>query len=175
MTASGIRLVVGLGNPGKTYAATRHNVGYRVIEALESDGWSELELLKPASFMNTSGTPVSERARKAGFLPQQILVLCDDFAIPLGTLRLRVKGSSGGHNGLDSILKTFGTEEVPRLRLGIGPVPEGDDPADFVLTNFAKAEKAALEDMIERAARAVKTIAEKGFETAMNEFNKKAA
>ncbi len=167
--------MVGLGNPGKAYAGTRHNVGYRVIDALASDSGFSLDLFKPSSFMNTSGGPVSEKARKAGLLPQQILVLCDDFAIPMGTLRLRLKGSSGGHNGLDSILKTFGTDEIPRLRMGIGPVPAGEDPADFVLKNFTKSDKVPLEDMIARAVRAVKTIAEKGFETAMNEFNKKAA
>src|SRR3989344_3413267 len=169
-----IKKAEGLGNPGKTYAATRLNIGYRVIDALKADKWDGLELFKPSGFMNSSGGPVSESARRSGCSPQQILVVCDDFALPLGSLRLRAKGSSGGHNGLDSILQMLGTEEVPRLRIGIGPVPSGADPADFVLTAFKRNEKPLVQEIVDRAAEAVKTIAEKGFETAMTAFNKRA-
>ncbi len=169
-----IKLAVGLGNPGKAYAATRHNIGYRVIDSLLDEKWDGADLLKPASFMNASGGPVAAFARQNGTLPHETLVICDDFMLPLGSLRLRLKGSSGGHNGLDSILRTLGTEDVPRLRIGVGPVPEGQDPADFVLTAFKKAERPIVLESIERAVQAVKVIVTEGFETAMNQFNKKA-
>jgi PTH1 family peptidyl-tRNA hydrolase len=165
------KLVVGLGNPGKDYAATRHNVGFRVIDSLHDEKWDDADLFKPAVYMNASGGPVAAYARQNGIAPQDILVICDDFMLPLGSLRLRLKGSSGGHNGLDSILKTLGTLEIPRLRLGVGPVPAQQDPADFVLMAFKKSERDAVETMVERAAQAVRTIAAEGFEKAMNQFN----
>ena len=170
-----IKLVVGLGNPGKTYIATRHNVGYRVIETLQDEKWDGMDLYKPTGFMNTCGGPVQEEARRDGLMPQDLLVVCDDFMLPLGSLRLRLGGSSGGHNGLDSILQAFGTQDIPRLRVGIGPVPAGQDPADFVLGTFASSEKPLVADMIKLAAEAVKVVADQGFEKAMNQFNKKAA
>jgi PTH1 family peptidyl-tRNA hydrolase len=166
-----IKLVVGLGNPGKTYAATRHNVGYRVIDALKEEKWTGMELFKPSSSMNLSGGPVAEIAHRNGFSPKEILVICDDFALPLGSLRMRLKGSSGGQNGLESVLATLGTQDVPRLRLGIGPLPPGQDAADFVLTGFKKDERPAMQEMIARAAGAVKAIAEEGFETAVTRLN----
>ena len=93
-----IKMAVGLGNPGKSYAVTRHNIGYRVIGLLEDEKWNGMDLFKPGGFMNASGGPVAERARRHGCIPQEILVICDDFALPLGSLRLRLKGSAGGHN-----------------------------------------------------------------------------
>src|ERR1700729_235608 len=107
----GIRLIVGLGNPGARYDSTRHNVGYRVIDRLaEGERPAGVRLLKPETvFMNESGGPVAAAARKNGIRPEEILVICDDFALPLGQLRIRLKGSSGGHNGLDSILTMLGT------------------------------------------------------------------
>jgi PTH1 family peptidyl-tRNA hydrolase len=170
-----IKLAVGLGNPGKAYTSTRHNLGYRVIDALEKEKWDAMDLFKPGEFMNSSGGPVQEEARRNGYTPQDLLVICDDFMLPLGSLRLRLGGSSGGHNGLDSILNTFGTLEIPRLRLGIGPVPAQEDPADFVLKTFKKEEHPAVNEMIERAVHAVKVIASEGFDAAMNQFNKRAA
>jgi PTH1 family peptidyl-tRNA hydrolase len=149
-------------------------VGYRVIDALKESRWDAVALFKPSGFMNCSGGPVAAAARHAGLGPEQILVVCDDFMLPLGSLRLRLKGSSGGHNGLDSILQTLDTQAVPRLRLGIGPVPAGQDPAHFVLTAFKKPEKKILDEMLDRAAEAVKMIADAGFESAMNHFNKRA-
>ena len=168
-----IKLVVGLGNPGKNYANTRHNVGFRVLDRLEEGEKPSALLFRPDSFMNTSGGPVSQIARKKGIQPNEILVVCDDFAIPLGTLRLRMKGSSGGHNGLDSILNTFGTLDVLRLRVGIGPVPVGQDPADFVLASFAPPEKPILDGAVTLAADAVRVALGEGFDAAMNRFNKK--
>jgi peptidyl-tRNA hydrolase, PTH1 family len=168
-----IKLAVGLGNPGKTYAKTRHNIGFRVIDLLDAERWDGMDLFKPTGFMNASGGPVAECARRDGRAPQEILVICDDFALPLGSLRLRAKGSSGGHNGLESILNIFGTQDIPRVRMGIGPVPPHVNPADFVLTAFKKSDMPAVQEMVERAAEAVKVIAAEGFETAMNKFNKK--
>jgi PTH1 family peptidyl-tRNA hydrolase len=169
-----IRLVVGLGNPGARYQPMRHNVGYRVIDLLEARGGCPARLLKPESvFMNESGLPVTALARKNGITAGEILVVCDDFAIPLGTLRLRMKGSSGGHNGLKSIFEHLGTQDIPRLRAGIGPVPAEEDPADFVLKPFAKTEQEAVEAMIERAADAVLVAVNEGLEPAMNRFNQK--
>ena len=170
-----IKLVVGLGNPGKAYSTTRHNLGYCVVDQLEKEKFSRIDMFRPTGFMNASGTPVLMEAHRRGLKAEELLVICDDFSLPLGTLRLRLKGSSGGHNGLDSILQTFGTQDIPRLRLGIGPVPEGNDPADFVLKSFKKTEKSQLKKMIERAAQAVQVIANEGLETAMNQFNQRPA
>ena len=167
--------MVGLGNPGTRYGPTRHNVGYRVIEALQASAPPAVRLFKPeAVYMNESGRPVAELARKNGISPAEILVVCDDFAIALNQLRLRLKGSSGGHNGLNSILEVLGTLQVPRLRVGIGPVPEGEDPADFVLKPFARQEAEPVKKAIEKAAEAVRVSIAEGFDAAMNKFNQKA-
>ncbi len=171
-----IKMVVGLGNPGKTYVHTRHNVGYRVIDELEKNPPERLMLYKPDGvFMNESGRPVTEVMRRKGIQPDELLVVCDDFSILMGSIRLRTKGSSGGHNGLDSILKALATTEIARLRVGIGPVPEGMDPADFVLKRFAAMEDECISEMIHTAAEAIGCIAAEGWETAMNRFNRKAA
>lgn len=166
-------MVVGLGNPGKGYEATRHNVGYRVLDALKKNPPAGVHLFKPTGFMNTSGVSVAEKMRHMGCLPQDLMVVCDDFALPLGALRLRLKGSSGGHNGLDSILEILGTLDVPRLRVGIGPVPPGDDPAEFVLAPFPKKENSQIHEMVEQAAEAVRLAISEGIEAAMNRFNQK--
>jgi peptidyl-tRNA hydrolase, PTH1 family len=170
-----IRLIVGLGNPGARYDRTRHNVGYRVIDRLrKGEPLPSVRLLKPETvFMNESGGPVAELARKNGIGPAEILVICDDFSLPLGRLRIRLKGSSGGHNGLNSILTTLGTPAIPRLRVGIGPVPAGEDPADFVLKSFARGEEKAVNAVIEKAAEAARMAVTGGSETAMNTFNQK--
>jgi PTH1 family peptidyl-tRNA hydrolase len=165
---------VGLGNPGKRYAATRHNLGRRVVEVLEEEKPDGVSLLKPDVFMNSSGGPAAEMARQKGISTAELLVVCDDFSIPLGTLRIRLKGSSGGHNGLDSVLQAFGTQDVPRLRMGVGPVPVEEDPADFVLKSFRSGERTAVQEMISRAVEAVRMMVREGVEPAMNQFNKKA-
>src|SRR5262245_43420728 len=138
-----IKLVVGLGNPGEKYVMTRHNVGYQVIDELEKNPPGGSKLFKPDGFMNSSGVSVAEVSRKSGYAPGEILVVCDDFMLPLKQMRIRRSGSDGGHNGLASVLESVGTQDVPRLRVGIGPVPEGDDPADFVLQKFNRSEREA--------------------------------
>ena len=166
-----IKMVVGLGNPGEKYAHTRHNVGYRVIDELEKRASVSAKLFRPDTFMNSCGPAIAEKARRNGIEPAEILVVCDDFALPLKRMRIRRSGSSGGHNGLKSILETFNTLDVPRLRIGIGPVPENDDPADFVLKRFGAEDLTTIGPMIGMAADAVKVAVEHGIEKAMNEFN----
>jgi peptidyl-tRNA hydrolase, PTH1 family len=169
-----IKAVIGLGNPGKQYAATRHNIGRRVLDVLEQEKPAGIFLFTPDAFMNTLGGPVAEFARRKGLPPEALLVISDDFELPLGQLRLRRGGSSGGHNGLKSILEALGTQEVPRLRVGVGPVPEGVDPAQFVLDSFRSAERPAVEETVQRAAQAVQRTLESGIDAAMTEFNVKS-
>jgi PTH1 family peptidyl-tRNA hydrolase len=175
---------VGLGNPGPGYAKTRHNVGFRLVEALaEGAEWRNFQglgrftvrdsllLAKPMTFMNESGRFVAAFARYRGLTPEESLVCFDDVALPLGRLRFRAEGSSGGQKGMQSILEAFGTNKVPRARIGIGPQPPGRDSADFVLSRFSAAEEEALRDSLELAREAVLLAVEQGLEAAMNRFN----
>jgi PTH1 family peptidyl-tRNA hydrolase len=168
---SKIKMVVGLGNPGKTYAATRHNIGRRVAEVLEDDLPRGVAAWWPDSFMNVCGAPIAAKMRKKGLAPEEILIISDDFELPLGSLRLRLKGSSGGHKGLQSLIDALGTANFPRLRVGIGPVPKGQDPADFVLKPFAAGEKSKVDEAIVRGVEAVQVAVREGIETAMNRYN----
>jgi peptidyl-tRNA hydrolase, PTH1 family len=182
-----IRLVAGLGNPGPEYDGTRHNIGFLVVDLLaaqfgstweRSTKWDaftlksrEAILVKPTSFMNRSGHPLFAIAQFYKIEPQQILVVLDDLALPLGRLRIRPNGGSGGHNGLDSIIAQFGTEEIPRLRLGIGAAP-AQGSIDYVLGRFFEEEKPLVRSTIDRAAEAVKCAIDNGLVSAMNTFNK---
>jgi PTH1 family peptidyl-tRNA hydrolase len=182
-----IRLVAGLGNPGTEYVATRHNIGFMVVDHFavqfgstweRSGKWDALStkcgavlLIKPLSFMNRSGYPLFAVAQFYKITPQEILVVLDDFALPLGRLRLRARGGPGGHNGLESIVVQFGTEEIPRLRIGIGAAPlEGS--VDHVLSRFFEEEKPLVRSAVDRAVEAVKCAIDKGLVSAMNTFNK---
>ena len=182
-----IRLVAGLGNPGAEYARTRHNIGFMVVDLLaheagltweKSGKWDAATaklnaalLVKPASYMNRSGHPLHAIAQFFKITPQEILIVLDDFSLPLGTMRIRQSGGPGGHNGLESIIVQFGTEEIPRLRIGIGAAPiEGS--SDYVLSNFFEEEKPLVRSTITRAAEAVKCAIDKGVVSAMNTFNK---
>jgi peptidyl-tRNA hydrolase, PTH1 family len=185
--AERIRLVAGLGNPGPEYANTRHNVGFLVVDRLaeqfgstweRSTKWDavvtkygEVFLLKPMSFMNRSGHPLFAIAQFYKIDPAEILVVLDDLALPLGRLRLRAGGSPGGHNGLESIIAQFGTEEIPRLRIGIGAAPSAGS-IDYVLSRFFEEEKPLVRSTIDRAAEAVKCAIDNGLVSAMNTFNK---
>jgi len=181
-----IRLISGLGNPGLEYANTRHNVGFLVVDRLaeqfgsiweKSAKWgalyakcSEALLVKPMTYMNRSGEPLHAVARFHNIGPREILVVLDDLALPLGRLRLRASGSSGGHNGLESILVQFGTDEIPRLRIGIGAAPRNGG-VDYVLSRFFEEEKVLVTSTIDRAAEAVKCTIDNGLLSAMNIFN----
>ncbi len=190
-----MKLIVGLGNPGKQYQGTRHNVGFMVIQELSRRHFSaersrskffadivagrmfgdDVLLVCPLTFMNESGKSVRQIADfyRVGF--DQLLVVCDDFNLPLGRIRLRASGSSGGQNGLDDILRRLGTDQVPRLRLGIGPVPEGWTAPNFVLSRFAASERDEAERMVQRGADAGEAWLQDGLLAAMARFNAKPA
>lgn len=181
-----IEVVVGLGNPGSRYAATRHNVGFMVVDRLLSEAggrWcssaasstanivvrnADVILVKPLTYMNCSGKALAELQKVHTFKPEQVLVVFDDFYLPFSKVRLRRGGSDGGHNGLASVLGAMRTESVPRLRLGIGRI-EGDDDIDFVLSEFTPHEP--VDGLVDRGCRAVESCVGDGLDTAMNCFN----
>lgn len=163
-------LVVGLGNPTAKYRRTRHNVGREFVEQASSQPGFIFATLD--CFMNESGGPVKGLLRKHNLTPDKLVVVVDDFMIPFGTLRLRSEGSSGGHNGLNSIIDVLQTKNFPRLRVGVGPVPEGQDPADFVLERFTKQEDAALPKMFEAIQASLNSLAADGVQKAMSFTNK---
>ncbi len=202
-----MRLVVGLGNPGKQYQYTRHNLGFRVVDALSQEwrikltrhkclsliGEKELSsvyrrkifkrpsnalsrslslptiiLAKPLTFVNGSGEAVKSLCDWLKIGKEEILVICDDFNLDKGKLRLRKEGSSGGHNGLESIIGSLGSEEFPRLRMGIGRSEEGLDPAEYVLKEFGEREESLVEEMIGRTCRAVEAIITDGIDAAIS-------
>ncbi|MCI0706002.1 MAG: aminoacyl-tRNA hydrolase [Ignavibacteriae bacterium] len=187
--------VIGLGNPGNQYDATRHNIGFDVIdvlartlrvhlkagkgEYLEAQGTFEgndVHLAKPLTFMNNSGSAVMDLAERYEIAPDQLLVVCDDFQLPLGTLRLRQRGSDGGHNGLYSIIYHLQSDSFPRLRCGIASESIPKDKslmAEYVLEPFTSAERQEVERMVTRAAEACLCIARDGIERAMNLYNTK--
>ncbi|MFA6029756.1 MAG: aminoacyl-tRNA hydrolase [Elusimicrobiota bacterium] len=186
-----IRLVVGLGNPGPEYAATRHNVGYRTVDLLAGEagaswkpspageglcaearlGDRPVRLAKALTYMNASGEMVGAAARFWKIPPAEVLIVSDDIDLPLGRIRIRLKGSSGGQRGLESVLSHLGTREVPRVRLGVGPKPAQIDAASFVLGRFRPDEREAGDGMIARAAEAVAAACSDGIEKAMNRYN----
>ena len=182
-----IRLVAGLGNPGPEYAATRHNIGFMVVDQFaaqfgstweKSTKWDALSakcgavlLVKPMSFMNRSGYPLLTITQFYEIEPREILVVLDDLALPLGRLRLRSRGGSGSHNGLESIIMQFGIEEIPRLRIGIGEAPH-EGSVDYVLSRFFEEEKPTVRSTIDRAVQAAKCAIDNGLNSAMNTFNK---
>jgi len=185
-----MKLVVGLGNPGRKYEGTRHNVGFVVLDELarrtsasaaktEADArWSQAQvggektlLVWPQTYMNLSGSCVLRLRDFYKLENQDLLVVCDDFHLPLGRLRVRGGGSAGGQKGLDDIIRCLGTEQFSRLRIGIGPLPDRWDPADFVLGRFAKNEQPELDLAVVRAADAVAGWAGQGIDYCMNTFN----
>jgi len=184
---SSIRLVAGLGNPGSEYAATRHNIGFMVVDQLvaqfgstweKSTKWDALMakcgnvfLAKPMSYMNRSGYALLQIAQFYKIQTSEILVVLDDTALPLGRLRLRASGGPGGHNGLESVIVQFGTEEIPRLRIGIGEAPPAAS-VDYVLGRFFEEEKPIVRSAIDRAVEAVKCAIDNNLISAMNIFNK---
>jgi len=183
-----VKLIVGLGNPGPKYAETRHNVGFSVIDELASrcsidvsgekfHGWFGLGtvrdvrtgLLKPATFMNLSGRSVLAAGTFYKLDVSEMLVVTDDLALPLGRIRLRASGSSGGHNGLQDIIERLGGDNWCRLRVGIGEAI--GDPARYVTSRFAPGEQDMVDRVIRRAANAVECWVSDGIDAAMTEFN----
>jgi peptidyl-tRNA hydrolase, PTH1 family len=182
-----LRLVAGLGNPGLQYSGTRHNVGFMVIDALaekkgvklsrsapwgsELGKWDDILLIKPLSYMNRTGEPLGRFAHYFKVQPEEILVVVDDIALPLGRLRLRQTGSDGGHNGLKSIIAHLG-EGFMRLRIGIGAASGAEELTDHVLGEFDRSEKPTVEQAIGRAIEAIEHVARNGIVSAMNNYNK---
>lgn len=183
---------VGLGNPGEQYAQTRHNLGFWVIDSLacelnirlsrtllrhcwsERVSWKEqtdLLLAKPRTYVNRSGKAVAEIVRELSVPPKQIVLIYDDLNLPLGTVRLRAKGSAGGHNGMKSIIEALGTHEFPRIRIGLGAPRSAAVWHDFVLSEFEPQEREFAEQSAETAVEAVKTVLDSSFLIAMNKFN----
>jgi peptidyl-tRNA hydrolase, PTH1 family len=181
-----LRLVAGLGNPGSQYLETRHNAGFMVVDCLASRSkvalegsrswncklgkWGSALLVKPLCYMNQSGAVIGPLARYFKIQPEEILVVVDDVALPLGRLRVRSCGSDGGHNGLRSIIEHLG-EMFMRLRVGVGS-PRTGDLVDHVLGEFDPSERAIAAKAVERAAEAVEHISRSGITAAMNIFNR---
>ena len=185
-----MKLVVGLGNPGRRYAQTRHNVGFAVVgelarrfgtggvrsrfqgDVVEANlGGQQAILLCPETFMNRSGASVQEAQGFYKIPLEDLLVVCDDLNLPLGKLRCRPGGSAGGQKGMEDIIRRLGTEEFPRLRMGIGPSPEGWDWAAFVLSKFTREEVPQFEESVQLAADAVADWAKHGVQYCMNRYN----
>lgn len=185
-------LIVGLGNPGREYERTRHNLGFMAVDLLAADSGTQIkreecrsvvgraeienetvELAKPQTFMNLSGEAVSCLLRKPERSIERLIVICDDLALPFGSIRVRPRGSHGGHNGLRSIIDQLGTQDFIRLRIGIGigtdhPI---ENAKNYVLANFSKTESETVETTLEESAKAVRAIITDGIEKAMARFN----
>ena len=198
-----MKLVVGLGNPGKEYAGTRHNIGFEVLDHLAArlgftgstsefdrvarskfeglaldgtvylpgGGGGKLLLLKPAVYMNLSGRSVQAAMAFYQLTPADVMVVLDDLALPAGKIRLRAGGSDGGHNGLKDIQRALGTNQYPRLRLGIDAPPQFVPGRDYVLGKFSEAQREPMKQAIARACDAIVTWVQSGMERAMNQFN----
>jgi len=188
-----VKLIVGLGNPGIEYQFTPHNLGFLVIDRIANDldvevrnrqcraltaraviADQQILLVKPETFMNLSGLAVAELVRKYEVDPSADLVLIyDELDLPLGTIRIRQRGSSAGHNGMESVIGALGTQEFLRIRLGIAPDRKISDGVKYVLTPFRKSELKVVDEVIDRAAEAVEVIMTEGPGAAMNRFNRK--
>mgnify|MGYP002519383429 FL=1 len=186
-------LVVGLGNPGKKYENNRHNTGFRVMDALCSKhnvrcdrakfhaltgeavlGGHRCLLMKPQTFMNASGDAVAEAADFYKIPPEHVLIIFDDISLPVGSLRIRPKGSAGGQNGVKSIIAMLGSEQFPRIKVGVGAKPHPDyDLADWVLSNITEQELPAMNDAVDRAVLAVSELIENGVPSATQKYNGK--
>jgi len=185
----GLKVIVGLGNPGRQYHGTRHNVGYAVVDLLAESPHAgrfqsrfqaqvaelveeglKLLLVKPETYMNLSGRSVRQLLDFYQLPVEDLLVVCDDINLPLGKLRARARGTHGGHNGLRDIQNHLGTTEYARLRLGVGAPPE-EGAVDYVLGRFRSSERDVIDEAIRTAAQAVIVWANRGIDACMNEFN----
>ncbi len=185
-----MKLIVGLGNPGKKYDETRHNVGFEVIDELarrwqaeaarekhhgllaeSSFGGEKVLLLRPLTYMNLSGVSVRAVADFYKLPTEDLIVICDDFHLLRGKLRMRPEGSAGGQNGLSNIIQQLSSQQFARLRVGIGPVPERWNAADFVLGKFSRDEREEMDKVVCHAAKAVECWVAEGAGSTMNQFN----
>ncbi len=185
-----LTLVVGLGNPGPEYARTRHNVGFWCVERLAKEGaitfsrrhrlaamgegviaGKPVALAKPKTFVNNSGQAIASILARYRASPANLLVVCDDMNLPLGTLRVRPRGSAGGHNGMKSIIAAIGTQEFARVRIGIGRPQPGVDQVGYVLGRMSPEEQSQAHEALGRAVQAVICVLNEGIDAAMNRFN----
>ena len=185
-----MKLIAGLGNPGKKYEKHRHNLGFLVIDCLAEYcnialndkkfkalyGTGKINdnpiiLVKPMTYMNLSGEAIIQLANYYKINILDVIIICDDLNIDFGRIRIRKNGSDGGHNGLKSIIECFGSQDFPRMRLGIGSPNTYQDVSDFVLTNFSQNEQNELHNFIEKAKNAVITIVSESLQKGMNQFN----
>lgn len=184
-------IIVGLGNPGDKYENTRHNVGFRALDQLAETAGVPVQklkhkaltnlctiagvkvlLMKPVTYMNLSGEAVADAARFYKIPPERIIVLSDDVSLGVGKLRIRRSGSAGGHNGLKSIIQHLGSDQFPRIKLGVGEKPHPDyDLADWVLGKFAKEDRKTVDEMVQKAAEAAAYYIKEGPEKTMGRFN----
>ena len=183
-------LIVGLGNPGKQYDMTRHNIGFHTIDYIADKYGAKLTklkfkavygeatisgekvyLVKPQTYMNLSGESVREAADFYKVDPEHIIVIYDDISLDVGQLRIRKKGSAGGHNGIKNIIAHLGTQEFPRIKVGVGDKPPRMDLADYVLSRFSKEDREKMEQAFKDAAEAVEVMIAEGPDAAMNRFN----
>lgn len=190
MTPEQTYLLIGLGNPGREYADTRHNFGFMLVDRLAvrlnargmkvqskaivtNASYEERKLIlaKPQTYMNLSGQSVQGLVHFYKLPMNNVMILSDDLDIPFGTIRIRASGGPGGQRGLSSILERLGTKEVPRLRLGIGRPPGRMDASNYVLQNFSRSDMQAISEILDRAADAVLAFVSHGLNKAMNEFN----
>jgi PTH1 family peptidyl-tRNA hydrolase len=189
-----VKLIVGLGNPGMAYQFTPHNLGFLTIDRIANDrgvevrnrqchaltvrteiGEEQVLLAKPETFMNLSGMAVRELAARHEIRPEiDLIVIYDELDLPLGTIRIRQRGSSAGHNGMTSIIAALGTQEFLRIRLGVSPERKIADGVKFVLTPFRKSQLKRVDEVLDIAAEAVSVILKEGPAAAMNRFNRKA-
>ena len=185
-----MRIVLGLGNPGARYAGTRHNIGFMLVDYLARQAGTEwvasardysvlaemdwdgqpVLLVKPQTYMNRSGRAARALCTRLAVPPSDVLVAYDDFLLDFGRLRLRGRGSDGGHNGLSSVIEELSSQDVPRLRLGIGQPPQSGDIVEYVLAPFSQSDR-EVEMLVEWGASAVETYFAEGIEVAMNRFN----
>jgi PTH1 family peptidyl-tRNA hydrolase len=187
-----MKIIIGLGNPGRKYERTRHNAGFMAVDEIARDlrfslsqekyhacigkcriGDEEALVVKPQTFMNESGRSVGAVLRYTYAKPADLIVVHDDLDVPLGAVRVKTGGGHGGHNGIRSIIEYIGTPDFIRVRVGVGRPAPGRDAADYVLSPFAAEERKAAAEAVETAAAAIKVIVISGLTKAMNEFNKK--
>ncbi len=187
-----MKLIVGLGNPTREYQATRHNIGFDAITRMCDDyrirldskehkaicgkgyiGGEKVILAQPQTYMNLSGESVRELADYYKLTNEDVIVICDDINLDVGQLRVRRKGSAGGHNGIKNIIAQLGTEEFIRIRVGVGAKPEKWDLADYVLGRFPKEEEPVIREALEKVSRACECIITDGIDAAMNLYNRK--
>jgi PTH1 family peptidyl-tRNA hydrolase len=187
--APGLRLVIGLGNPGSEYDGTRHNIGFEVADLLARERglrWERVGKLraklavgadaifaKPITYMNLSGEAAARIVRREGIAPRELLAVYDDVSLPLGRLRFRESGSAGGHNGMRSLIERLGTDGFPRLRIGIGAAGQGE-MIDHVLGRFSPEESESVEKVLAIAAEGVNCALSAGLSTAMNRYNQRS-